>query len=268
MKLGTDLPIADQVKLIYKDQFLIVEASNADQIYFNYEPDRTSIFLKNSNETQAVVGIASDIEKQTKGFVVEARSSAQKTSTACFCVKKGKRLQGLRFVCEGNIGLRSLNSDEKEQIELLKTKHANDRKFFDFQWIEIFNLRMVKQLGVLIFNSNSLETLGPFKLVHDVQKTGLSPTIRFEAAKLKEINLAHIKDSDGETQFTVSVTEPGSNDTIDRFLVITSEVKKSSFVIEDLPKGDQQNSCFTTDLPYTVTSCTGSIRIRKIRESD
>ena len=150
MKLGTDLPIADQVKVIYKDQFLIVEASNADQIYFNYELDRTSIFLKNSNETQAVVGIASDIEKQTKGFVVEARSSAQKTSTACFCVKKGKRLQGLRFVCEGNIGLRSLNSDEKNQIEQLKTKHANDRKFVFSIFSGLRFLRIVKHLGVLI----------------------------------------------------------------------------------------------------------------------
>ena len=130
----TDLPIADRIKLIYKNRFLIVEASNAEEIsFFNIKPGNSAILLRNSTKESGFLGpivdFRSDIDKQAEGFVVETRPGEKGVSPDEFCMLKSECFQNLKFLCEGPIALRSLNAEEKEQIERLKMKHANDRKF-------------------------------------------------------------------------------------------------------------------------------------------
>lgn len=111
------------------------------------------------------------------------------------------------------------------------------------------------------------ESLGPFRIVHDVQKTGRSPTIRVEAAKLQNFYLSNKRDLHDQTFLTALAGEPNSEEPFDRTLRITPQVETISFVIEGLPKEDR-TSCMSTDLPYKVHRCEGPIRIRKIRDGE
>ena len=127
----TDLPIADRMKIIYKDRFLIAEASKAGGIsFFINGPERSIIILKNGTQnSEAAVEFRSDLDKRTEGFVVETRPSENGVIPWEFCMKKSEHLQGLEFACRGLIAVRALNEGETEQIEKLKMKHANDRKY-------------------------------------------------------------------------------------------------------------------------------------------
>ena len=106
--------------------------------------------------------------------------------------------------------------------------------------------------------------------MHDVQKTGRSPTIRVEAAKLENFGWNVKKDLHGETFLTAAAGDPNRpnpDEPFNRILAITTKVKTSSFVIEGLPK-DKQVSCKSTDLPYEVKFCEGAVRIRKMRDGE
>ena len=125
----TDLPIVHQIKAIYKESFLIVEASNLDVIYFRYNANETGFTLGNDSQGLAEVLIEGDVAKRTEGFVLEKRPSEKGVSPGDFCKEKSEHFPGLNLTCQdGYYVLRSLNADEQEQIERLKTKYAHDRK--------------------------------------------------------------------------------------------------------------------------------------------
>ena len=117
------------MKLIYKDRFLIVEASSLNLLYFAYDMLKTGFSLGNSSETMAEGYIEGDVAKRTEGFVVETRPSEKGVSPEDFCNEKSEHFPGLNLACSGLIQVRSPNADEQEQIKTLKTKYAHDRKF-------------------------------------------------------------------------------------------------------------------------------------------